>query len=290
MHPELAPPRPYPRRRVQLASLLLLHGILGMSSATAWLVLHDVPLSPLRIGLGSVATLLLPGYALSRVLFGVGRVQIAERLLLSVSLSILICMAVTFLLHWWPTGITPYGWARALWLAVALCSVLASLRSILPPAREPPLLPVGAAATGLLPVRPRWYGPMQIGVAILAAGLLLSTISFGIRSAQQQPYPGFTQLWVLPDRADPARFEIGIGNFEGTELGYRLEVYANDQVHARWSQLVVPDSATLTTTLRLREPLAYNEYLTVVVYRQDAPTQAYRQVRLWRNAFQESDT
>ncbi|NJL06194.1 MAG: DUF1616 domain-containing protein [Chloroflexaceae bacterium] len=276
---------PWPRG-MQLGSLLLLHVVVGLSTAAAWLVLHDAPLSPLRIGLGAIATLLLPGYALSRVLIAVGRVQLAERLLLSLSLSLLLCMATMFFLNWLPTGISAYGWARALWLGTAVCCVLASVRSLLPIADAPLLLPTTVAPPVL---RPRWYLPVQLLCAFLTIGLLLGTIVLGIRSAQQQPYPGFTQLWILPAPTDPTRFEIGIGNFEGTDVRYRLEVDYNDRAHAHWSQIVVRDTETVTTPLRLREPLARNEQLTVVLYRQDAPTQAYRQVRIWRNALQESD-
>ncbi len=275
--------------RPRTVPLLAFIATMVLSTAAAWLVLHEPPITvgpPVRVVLGSLATLVLPGYACAGVLFGPNRIHHAERLLISLGLSILICMGATFVLHSQTGGLSATNWARLLWSVTAVASIAASIRSSRAPADGPVPLAI-LPAYGPSPSRPRWQVGLHLVAAVAAVALLITTVLAGIGSAQQQPYPGFTQFWLLPQTQHNAtQFELGIGNFEGKAYTYQIELYHNDHTLARWSQLVVGDTDTLQLPFVLREPLGTGDSLTAVLYRADQPTQAYRQVRVWRNALQ----
>lgn len=105
-----------------------------------------------------------------------------------------------------------------------------------------------------------------------------------IIGAQRQPYPGFTQLWILPASGTSGKNAVSLGvvNMESTTLDYRLAINIDGKVVKEWPSIDLDPNKTWNAILVLPETgQSGTERVEADLYRADAPTKIYRYVVLW---------
>jgi len=216
--------------------------------------------------------LLLPGYALICALFPKETLGVAERFIFSLGLSLSIVIISGLLLNLTPFGLRSLSWAVCLGSVTVIASIIALIRR-----------------QGQFNASWVWSGHFGF---TFRQGLLLSlalivvggAIAISIIGAEQQPYPGFTQLWILPASHASAEsvVHLGVKNHESTSMMYRLVVDINGNPIKVWPAIDVNQNDTWQTTLVLPQTAqGSNAKVEALLYREDAPTKVYRDVFLW---------
>lgn len=219
--------------------------------AALGLLLPLVPLIPtpfVRVPLGLLLVLAVPGYALAAALFpGRDDVDGIARAALSIGLSIATIPALTLLLSTLPWGIRPYSMTVALSLWIVSMAVIAFWR-------RQKLADLDQAFTPLAINPEAWrlnvqFGPLgeyrTVALAlILAAGLVggllviiprqMTPTEFYVisQSGQAQDYPR------IATRGEEIRVTVGVTNGESEARDYRVEVWVVDAWDTQRSILV----------------------------------------------------
>jgi uncharacterized membrane protein len=221
------------------------------------------------IVLGVPFVLLLPGYALAEVLKPDRSRSFSERLLFSLGLSLVVAILGGFLLNLTPWGLQGPSWAVFLGIVTIGGAGFAAWRRL-------------RIGVDLRPILPWSFAIWQIALMAILALFVAASLGVSVAGAMHQPYPGHTELWILPGTATGtgATARIGVKNDETTTTTYSLVVTENGltvqsvlsitlNVGQSW-QMGVSVPAVKTRTA-----------LTVTLYRADQPTTPYRSVQLW---------
>ena len=218
--------------------------------------------------------LVLPGYALTSAAFP-GRARgVAERLVFSLALSLIIVILGGLLLNWTPWGLRAGSWAVLLGgITLGACAVALVRRR------------------GQSTSPPGWLRVGNVGLTLrqglllgLAAAIICGAVAVSIIGAERQPYPGFTQLWILPaGGANPKNaVRLGVSNMESTAMEYRLAVNEDGKVVKEWTSIDLNPNEKWEATLLLSQTgHAGTAKVEADLYRNDAPTTIYRHVVLW---------
>jgi len=238
------------------AVVLLVLGLLGVTSTLARTLLA-VPL-----------VLILPGYALIAALFPARSLGLAERVLSSLGLSLVVAIAGGLILNVTPWGLRPLSWLLFLAATSLIGIVLALLRR-----RE---------QWTLMPFRwSDWLLPRQailIGAALLITGGSIAIARFG---ASRQHASGFTQLWMLPaDQTGQNTIQLGFSSMEIAATRYRVELRAGDTIMREWPSQELAPGQSWETTFTLPANAPVDVPLEAVLYRLGVDETAYRRVRL----------
>ena len=226
---------------------------------------------------------LLPGYALVKALFPRNNLEFAERVALTLGLSLAIAALGGLVLYWLPWELQTRSWTIFLGSITFFASIIALLRH--QHLKEPPpsFIKVNVSLTvndGLLLIL------ACIGVAI---AFLLA-----YRGEVIQNNSGFTQLWILPDEEADSSVLVGINNHEAEVIQYRLLIKANGEVveeiplidlksEEAWvNSFTLPEGADSVTAqlYRLYEPadICNGNNPPDICQRND---EVYREVVLW---------
>lgn len=226
----------------------------------------------LNAALSLPLVLFLPGYAFSAALLPDGRAGLAERLAISLGLSIAIAGLGGLLLNFLPGGLTADSW-RFLLLGVTLtAAVWAYVRRRLGRISGP--------------------GPLvtQISmreVALLSSAALLIGLALGFGALGIDPTTGsntlgtgpFTQMWAVPaQNGQQTVVHLGLHNYEGESVSYMLTLEADGRVLAEWPQVTLQSGADWQAQAALPQNFAGKE-VTANVYRA-GDAAPYRHVRL----------
>ena len=214
--------------------------------------------------------LVLPGYTLTEVLFHKRSLNASERLVFSLGLSLAIVILSGLFLNMFPVGLQTASWAVLLGLLTLVFSLLAMyLRRDVP------------VSGGQQPLRFRLmtYQGILFGLAI--AGTILSFV-YAATGVKEQPRPGFTQLWMLPEvqAGKSCAVRLGVRSFESTPVTYHLTITMNGD------QVAMPPSVSLASQEEWDRsvqvsPMATDEiYVEVRLYRLDKLESVYREVHL----------
>ena len=103
-------------------------------------------------------------------------------------------------------------------------------------------------------------------------------------SATQQPYPGFTQLWLLPptQRESSCIVQLGVQNFEGTNVTYRVTMQVNG-VSTTWTPIALDPQQTWNRSVPIifgSTTKSTKALVEVQLYRMNNPTVVYRHVHV----------
>ncbi len=220
---------------------------------------------------GLSLVLFIPGYALTSAFLPDSLQGQPMRLLCSLGLSLSVTILVGLLLNLTPAGFQPYSWAITLGAITLLAALLALARRW----RDPiPALNVPHEPQGAYALTASSVIVLMMAAAILAGAYLVTRAA-----ALEQPYPGFTQLWLL--RAGPTDQKsllVGVRNLEEQPVSYRLEMTVGGQLVARWQLLSLDHSQEWQQVVSLANqqlPPEGNEVI-VSLYRQDDPNTVYR--------------
>ena len=262
----------------------------GLTLATTVVVLLAPFAGPARIGLAVAFVFFLPGYLLVAALYPrKGDLDPAERLALSLGLSIAVVPLIGLALNYSPWGIRLNPTLAFVSLFIVLAAGVAAYRRLALPADEAAVIPVNLA----LPKWPRLrMAERFLGLVLLVAlaglgvgGYFLATSSTGSG--------GVTQFYVLgPDgKAEgyPSMVDVGeeftlilgVVNHEGEEASYRIQATIAGQLAASLDDLHLANSERWERPLVLMatQP-GSNLKVEFVLYKGDDGV-PYRTLHLW---------
>lgn len=228
---------------------------------------------------GVVFVLLLPGYIVTAALLGL-RLQMAERIALSIAMSVAVVIAGGFLLNALPGGLQARSWAIFIWLVTCAGSALLLARSL----RRREQVPLGA----LRIPRPRGR---DVGLVVASLLVLALAVGVAVHSAQGAQGAGYTQLWILPAStgtagaakttpSPTASVDLGVRNEESAPQSYRLILLVNGaQARTYLIQLQPGQQWRRSVTVALGHGQG-DVIVVATLYRPTVSGQPYRQVRL----------
>jgi uncharacterized membrane protein len=237
--------------------------------------------------------LVLPGYALTSALFAKRALGVPERLVFSLALSLVIVILGGLLLNWTPFGLHTISWSVLLGGVTLSASALALVR------RQ------GQSVSSILPHEPgkQWqfafvrrrgqsvsasgqFESVDVGLTfrqVLLFGLALvvvcGAVFVSIIGAERQPFPGFTQLWILPESG---AIRLGVNNMELAGKEYRLDVSVDGHYVKEWHSIdLMPNEKWEASLVLPQIRHAGTTQVEAQLYTKDAPTRIYRHVILW---------
>jgi uncharacterized membrane protein len=227
------------------------------------------PVSKLIVSLPLV--FVYPGYALTAMLFRRTTLGVVERLALSFGLSITITIIGGFIIDKTVWGLQATSWAIWLGGITVGCSCVALVLRHEYALERTPTWPVIRSY-----VRYGW--PLA-----LAAVVVIISIGLARDKASTQPYPGFTQLWLVPYDNGPANaIRLGVYNQEGAPEQYHLRVEADGRQLLDWPMIQLNPGETWENVANLAIDRRSTAIIEAKLYRLDSPDTVYRYVTLKR--------
>jgi uncharacterized membrane protein len=238
-----------------------------------WVLLHSGILV-VGIILALPLVLVLPGYTLSEVLFRKRSLNPPERLVLSLGLSLAIDILSGLFLNLLPVGLQAASWATLLGLLTIFFSLLAAyLRRGVP-----------GSGSGARPLQFHLsvYQGILFGLAISVAILSFAYAAFGVA---QQPYPGFTQFWMLPEAqaGKSCVVRLGVRSFESTPVTFHLAITANGEHLSELPPFSLAPQKEWNRLVTVAPMATAEIYVEAQLYRLDKPGAVYREVHLTFN-------
>jgi uncharacterized membrane protein len=241
---------------------------LAVCGALASLLAEGI--APLRIAFAAPLVLVLPGFALTRLLFSERAIGIAERLLLTVGLS-LGCAAVGgVILNLVPSGLNVGSWAVLLCLItlVGCAATIARERDVVSDVED---VQRQQDVTRIAPVQ---AACVAAAFVIAGAGLWVAHLP-----APQQPQQGYTLLWSLPNSSTPGdtTVRVGVRNMEPDPTQYTLRIMSASSVLQEFAITLQPvDEWQADINL----PSGTTDPVEAVLYRGSDTQNVYRRTML----------
>lgn len=225
----------------------------------------------LRASLSLPLVLFLPGYALSAALLPDGRAGLAERILLSLGLSIAIAALGGLLLNFLPSGLTPGSW-RWLLLGVTLTAAgYAWWR------RQRERIPGPGRLVTQISVRE--VALLSSAALLIGLALGLSALGVGPTAPNARTDSPFTQFWAVPSQSGQQYVvRVGLQNYESESVTYRVTLESDGYLVAEWPQVALEDGEAWQVQATMPPTMSGHE-VTANAYRA-GETEPYRQVRL----------
>lgn len=218
--------------------------------------------------------LLLPGYSLTMAIFPNRSLEVPERLLFGLGLSFVTVIVGGLVLNWTPFGLRTHSWAVLLGGITLGASAVALIRH-----------------RGESIILSRWLRMGNIGLTFrgglllgMALVVLCGAFAISIIGAMRQPFPGYTQLWMLPKDQGrlPYTVQLGINDMESRAMNYRLVITIDGTVTAVWTSIDLNPNEQWERTLVLpKVNHAGAIQVAATLYRADAPLTVYRHTLLW---------
>src|SRR5258707_11001143 len=202
--------------------------------------------------------LVLPGYALTAALFP-NQIGLAERLLLTLALSISVTVVSGLLLNltaWGLQGTTWIVWLGGITIAACMIALARRQRYITPNSAVNP----GATAAWL-------PSAAATAIALVICGFALVLVRDG--AAQQST--AFTQFWLMPDESSPPGIEVGIRNMETENMRYKVQLLVNNQVVKEWPTITLNNGEQWVDNVVLPPEWAQASRGDAVRYRREKP-------------------
>jgi hypothetical protein len=210
-----------------------------------------------------IALLAAPGYLLGQLLLG-SNIAGLERLAVITGLAL--CVPVLGGLLLYVVGLPLH---RAAWLGLLAGATLVGDLALFFRRHSRQVRSFGWHPEGRsLPTRHF----IAFGAAVVIAVCALGLARVG---ATIQHYPGFTQLWLAPPSRNATTANLGVGNYEGKTMRYRLVLLRNGHPAAIWN-------LTLTNGQTWRRSPAFTKQTTIAanLYRLPDLAHPYRHVAL----------
>jgi hypothetical protein len=178
------------------------------------------------------AVLLLPGYALTRAMFPIGRLPGDERLVYTFTLSVA-AAALGGLVWQLAFDLNRLTWALVLTaITLASCAIAQRRRKMGGAIQSQERLgPLGSRAESTLP---RLDAPTAVavlaGIAIVITAVAIA--ADGLRDERAEFH--YSALWVVPASASSDDVEIGVWNHQGAVHKYRLTVETGGRTIEEW--------------------------------------------------------
>ena len=229
----------------------------------------------ITVPLGILAVLAAPGMVLQQALFPGKTIGTAERVMLTLGLSVVVAVLGGLLLNLTDPGLTPVTWGLLLTVVTAAATVMAARGGN--PADRVRLASLFAPPRRLASLRGRTLRHVMPLVAATAA-LLLGAIVISLGGARHlADRSTFTQLWLMPRMGHPTQGLLGVHSEEGQVVRYNLALLVGGRP-VRGYQIELRDGQTWQRDIDL-SPYRGSD-VTAQLFRLGSPKRPYRQVRL----------
>jgi uncharacterized membrane protein len=235
--------------------------------ACALVVVFGSFLGPLRILFALALVLILPGYALVRLLFAGQALDGARTAVFAVALSIATTILVTLALNVVPGGVRAWTWACALALVTCAASAVAAERA------GPTRLVHSQLRRG---VNRRDVALILLACAVLGTTIGLATTPLGAANAR-----GYSAMWLeRGSSAGKPAVRVTIACVERQRTSYRVvvEVGGNARRIIRNIELRPGEERALSVQVRTK---ARRVRVKALLFRATAPFVVYRRTTLW---------
>lgn len=265
--------------------------LIGLIAIDVWSLPH--PLAIIRLVLGLIYVLFIPGYTFQLALFpSTIDLDNTERIALSFALSGAIVPPIALFLNWLPWGIKLWPVVISLSVFILVCLVIATIRFLLLPAGE------RLEPKTRLTLRTWWAGlERQYRVVYIILVAVLATASLTAVSILVMPKPAeyFTEFYILNQeglaedypRESAANQVIsvttGITNREGSISTYNIQIKLNDQVIEQAGPITLKDDATWEQPVEFSVPTAGDDQQILFILNREGQPSPYRTLRLWIN-------
>jgi uncharacterized membrane protein len=262
----------------------------GLALATTLIVLLAPLVEPARVGLSLTFVLLLPGYVLLAALYPrKDDLDLAERLALSLGLSIAVVPLIGLALNYSPWGIRLNPILACLTLFIVIAAGVAASRRLMLPSDEATGIPLNLA----LPKWPRLRMADRLVVLLLVLTLTGMGAGAYFLATSSPDSEEFTQFYLLgPDgKAEdyPTTVQtgevftliLGVVNHEGQEASYRIQATIADRPALSLDSLSLADGEKREMPVALiATRKGSNQKVEFVLYKgnDSAP---YRTLYLW---------
>jgi uncharacterized membrane protein len=251
------------------------------------------PLALLRIVLGLIYLLFIPGYALLSAVFPrCEDLSRTEHMTFAVGLSIAVVPPLALVVSRLPWGMRLWPIVVAIALFVACCLAVAWIRQRQLPSNEQFTLNVRLAFGEWWEIQGRTN---QVLYSIFACAVLITLISATVIVRLPRPGDQFTELYILDAqrRAEnyprqavvgrPVEVVVGVANQEGVPVTYRVDAMSDGRQIGQsvWVQLApgVSDDHPMAFVPNRAGDDVEVEFLLF----RDGSVEPYRSLRLWLN-------
>ncbi len=226
----------------------------------------------------ALLVLVVPGYAIASALFPKRRFGRLEILVFSLGLSMAVAALGGLVLNWTPWGLGAGSWTLFLSVITLGAGAIALARR-----GGAPALPTMPA----IAFRSMAHPTQSAGLFMVSAALLLAlALRVAVTGVVQQPYQGFTQLWLLPvHKGNLGAVRLGVVNRESAMTSYRLRLMAGGRAVREWSIHALKPNGTWQATVTLSSKLQPAQRVEATLYRANSPRLVYR--RVWIQANQQ---
>lgn len=210
----------------------------------------------------------LPGYTFFRALAAVAPLELPERALVVVTLSIAALLLGGLALNFTPWGLERTSWVLCLLAFTVIASAVAAVRA----SAEPTRLPSRRVWRRPWRLRPLGFLLAALSIAVTAASLAIAQTTVPNHNVR-----GYTLLSATPV-ANQSHVVARVVNEELSPAVYRLEARADGRVVRVWSPITLDPSASWHVAIsRLRSP--FRDRLSFLLYR-SGEKNVYRHVFL----------
>ncbi len=257
------------------AATFLLVGGLGLAEMIAAIVFGFS--NPL---IGLLFAFVLPGFAIASAVFSMRTMPVAERILLSVGLSVTADILSGLLINLLPGGLSTEAWGAMLGGITASAALVALVRWRDDWAQG--LWPGTQAARG--DKATSYFSSMLArGMMLVSVVIVAGAFAVAIYSANHAPSAGFTQLWML-SQAKSSAVEVGVRNEEQSPKRYTVQLFAAGSPLYTWKSISLAPGQSWTVTAPLPAQVVNSSArvpVQAILYLSSAPSQPYRETLVW---------
>lgn len=214
---------------------------------------------------------IVPGYLLTELWPPKKDIDLLQRFLLSIGMSLTFDILGGFLLNVLPGGLSALSWVLLISFLFASGAVM-----LLYQRRDR----TERARFSQLNAR------LWLSVGLCALGGIATVVGIMYYDAYQmekQPYAGFTQFWLLPapQTGSGCTVDIGLQSYEKVSSQYRIVMLVNAMQVNAWSPALINSQQGWKQSVPL--PLVNVNYMSVdaLLYQSTHPEQIYRHVHVY---------
>ncbi len=277
----------------RLFLLILVAGIILLTLIVVGTRGMPEPLPALRVFLGVVLVLLVPGFALQAALFPHGAdLDPLVRAAFSFGLSLAVLPPIFLILNALGLGIEFWPVAIALALFVCICAVVAIFRWRRLPEKEKFRVTLSVDAK-------EWWAAQDRTSRLLYVFLAVATITAAVSAvfiSQESAAEPFTEFYLLDTQGltmdyprevaagEPVDFILGITNHEENTSQYRVVVVGGgDQALASAGPISLADGASWQGAITIRLTQPGNGQRVEFLLERTGSAWPYRTLRVWMN-------
>jgi uncharacterized membrane protein len=250
-------------------------------------------LAILRLALGLVYTLFIPGYVLQRALFPrVKDLDGTERAAFSFILSVAVLAVIALVLNYLPWGIHLWPIVISIGIFIGICLAISTwLRAR--------LLTHDQVETRTGNDLKKWWADQERGnrvvYIILASTLMVVFLTVMSILLLPKSAERFTEFYMLGPEGQAQEYPrqvavgqtvsltVGITNREGAAAVYRIQVKAGDQVLTQAGPVLLGNGGNWEQKLEFTPSTAGDDQQILLLLEREGKPSPYRSLRLWIN-------